>query len=98
MLSEIRDGKVLDFRYKVQDELIQAFYIGDILIGQVFRLGKNNWSCVSWEYPHDVYPVDGFKSRYHASEFMLRMGKILEKEEEEKASHITDAWITTGTA
>jgi len=77
MLSEIRDGKVLDFKYEVQSDFAQVFYIGDILIGQVFKMGNGNWSCVSWEHPHDIYPVDGFKSRYHASEFMLKMGRII---------------------
>jgi hypothetical protein len=77
MLSVVHEGRVLDFKYKKQNEFTYAFYIGDILIGQVFRMGDQKWSAVGWHNPesdmHRLYPVDGFRSRYHASEFMLKM-------------------------
>jgi len=65
-------GKVLDFYYKKRElEGNYSFYIGDIFIGQVFNMGRY-WSCVSGK-PHEFSLVDGFKTRFHASVFMLRL-------------------------
>lgn len=76
MYSVVHEGKVLDYHYKKQNEFTYAFYIGDILIGQVFKMRGGCWSCVGWktknEHMHSLYPVDGFKTRFHASEFMLK--------------------------
>ena len=79
------DGKVLDFRYKKQNEFTYAFYIGDILIGQIFKMGRAGWTAVFWgEHNHrDLFPVDGFKTRYAASEFMLKVGGYIKKEKYE---------------
>ena len=74
-------GKVLDFKYKkVQGHWHYAFYIGDILVGQVFRMGKGNWSAVS-ETPNDLCPVNGFRSRYYASNFLLWIGGYYKKQD-----------------
>ena len=45
MYSLILDGKVLDFKYKKVNELIWNFYVGDIFVGQVFKM-RYYWSCV----------------------------------------------------
>ena len=42
MYSVIVDGNVLDFKYKRGLEFSYAFYIGDILIGQVFNMGRHD--------------------------------------------------------
>ena len=76
MLSVIHKGRVLDFKYKKLSDYTYSFYIGEILIGQIFKMRKSNWSAVIWhdtdENIRKLFPVDGFKSRYHASEFMLK--------------------------
>ena len=71
MYSVIVDGNVLDFKYKRGFEFSYAFYIGDILIGQVFNMGRH-WSGVSWE-PHPLGAVSGFKTRHDAAEFLLKL-------------------------
>lgn len=83
MYSLVYEGKVLDFHYKKQTDSIYAFYVGDILVGQVFRMRRNQWSCVGWkggklEGGISIYPVDGFKTRFHASDFMLKAGGFYE--------------------
>lgn len=73
MYSVIHNGKILDFKYKRQNDFTVAFYIGDILIGQIFKLG-GKYSAVIW---HDIpgnsarKHVKGFASRYDASAYML---------------------------
>jgi|GEM_PF-5663219 len=71
--SVIVDGKVLDFVYRKSLEFSYNFYIGDVLVGQVFRAGRGNWTAVSWKKPSKLCPVEGFRSRYHASEFLLKL-------------------------
>jgi hypothetical protein len=70
MFSVIVDGEVLDFKYNRLGKGHYAFYIGDILIGQMFKL-KNEWTAVC-DYKPLGYPVNGFVSRYRASEFLLK--------------------------
>lgn len=70
----IVDGKVLDYKFKKHKaaDFIYSFYIGDIFVGQLFRMRKNGWSCV----PRDSYPLspmDGFRSRFDAAECLLKM-------------------------
>lgn len=38
MYSCIVEGQVLDFKYKKLTEHVQAFYIGHIYVGQVFKM------------------------------------------------------------
>ena len=70
MYSVVVDGKVLDFHYK-KLSTSYAFYIGDILIGQIFKM-KRYWTAVS-NKPNDLCLIYGFKSRYYASEFLLKL-------------------------
>ncbi len=71
-LSTIYNGEVLDWHFKKGgQDFIYNFYIGDILIGQIFHI-KKSWDAVSW-YPNNVCPVNGFRTRYDAAEFLLRL-------------------------
>ncbi len=72
LLSKIVNGKILDYNYKKLQENQYAFYIGDILIGQVFKM-RSGWSSVINFRPCiTVGVVDGFKTRYAASAYMLQ--------------------------
>ena len=72
MDSVVVDGKVLDFHYK-KNEVCYDFYIGEMLIGQIFYTGRRNWSAVSWKKPCMLCPVHGFSSRHRAAEFLLKV-------------------------
>jgi hypothetical protein len=71
MYSIVVDGKVLDFRYVKNKQMasIQNFYIDDIFIAQIARMGKGSWSAITGT---SYGVVDGFKSRFHASEYLLK--------------------------
>jgi hypothetical protein len=71
MNSLVVNGKVLDYKFKKTVDGIYAFYISDILIGQVFRMA-NHWSAVSIEH-NSMSKVDGFKSRLFAADYMLKL-------------------------
>lgn len=71
MYSITIDSKVLDYNYKKLDDFTYAFYVGDIYIGQVFRM-KKYWTAVSGK-PCDICPVEGFKNRLYASQFLLKL-------------------------
>jgi len=75
-LGIVLDGKVLDFKYKKVSTICYNFYIGhNILVGQLFKKSKTDWACVSWtdeEIP--LRALDGFRSRYKASQCLLKMG------------------------
>jgi len=77
MYSVIVDGKVLDFKYKQTKhpklKYRYVFYIGDILIGQLFNHGRRGWSCVSDYKSNPLCPVNGFKTRHDAAEFLLKL-------------------------
>ncbi len=72
MNSCIVDGKVLDFKYKKLNEFTYAFYIGDIYIGQVFNM-DTSWTAVGRPAndTKSLGPINGFKNRYYASEYLL---------------------------
>lgn len=73
MFSVVHEGKVLDFHYKkLPQGYIYVFYIGDILIGQIFRHSEHNWHGVSF-YKDIRGSMGGFGSRYHASEYLLKI-------------------------
>ena len=78
----IEDSKVLDWHFKkgnFNDSWF--FYVGDIFIGQVFREKRNYFTAVSAKYPVG-FPVQGFRSRHIAAEFLLdwRRNAIGEKQ------------------
>ena len=71
MYSCCYQGKVLDFHYKKAGiPNAYNFYIGDIFLGQIFKLRKNNWSAVSF-YPDKRGHQGGFGCRFYASEYLL---------------------------
>ena len=72
MLSAVVEGKVLDFRYTKVSVGHYHFHIGEIRIGQLFRMGNMNWCAVPSLPRIGVSPVEGFRSRYKASEYMLK--------------------------
>jgi hypothetical protein len=69
--SIIIEGKVLDVRYKRLVNGLQAVYFGDIYFGQVVEL-RTGWCAVSKD-PYPFMPVNGFKTRLSAVEFILRL-------------------------
>ena len=81
MLSIIVDGKVLDFTYKKGAAGFWNFYIGDIFVGQVINTKRGGWTAISHVKESDLLgfrSIDGFKSRYTASEYLLRVGGFYE--------------------
>ena len=75
MNSIIVNGKVLDFRYTrcKEQKFVYNFFIGDIFIGQLFKMKRNNWSAVSFYRPFPLCPLGGFVNKYYASEFLLKI-------------------------
>jgi hypothetical protein len=75
MMSCCYDGKVLDFNWKKRQDGY-LFRIGDILIGEVYRVGNHEWSAHGWGTHHPsetIAPlVDGFGSRYHCAAYLLK--------------------------
>ncbi|MGD9161858.1 MAG: hypothetical protein PVG39_25835 [Desulfobacteraceae bacterium] len=48
MYSRVVNGKVLDYKFKkTAMNFAYVFYLGDILIGTVYRMKKGRWCCVS---------------------------------------------------
>lgn len=72
MYSCIVEGQVMDFNYKKLTEIAQAFYIGHIYVGQVFKM-RRGWTAVS-ATSNPYGPTVGFKSRYYASDYLLKVG------------------------
>lgn len=73
MYSVVHNGKVLDFKYKRQNDFTVTFYLDDILIGQILKL-EGKYSAVIWhEIPSNSARrhVKGFATRYDASTYML---------------------------
>jgi hypothetical protein len=71
MNSLVVNGKVLDYKFKKTVDGIYAFYIGDILIGQAFKM-RRDWSAVSIICER-MSKVDGFKTRIRAADYMLKL-------------------------
>lgn len=71
MYSCIVEGQVLDFKYKKLTEHVQAFYIGHIYVGQVFKM-RYGWTAVS-ATSNPYGPTVGFKSIYYASDYLLKV-------------------------
>lgn len=69
MTSSVINGKVLDWHWKKR-ETDSLFYVGDILMGQLFHHGRSGWTALR-TVPF-VELVEGFKTRYSASNFLLK--------------------------
>lgn len=70
MISSVVDGKVLDWHWKKR-QIDTLFYVGDIYIGQLFYHKRSGWTALH-KNPNNVNLVEGFKSRYSASHFLLK--------------------------
>jgi len=71
MYSVIHQGKVLDFHFKKMSNYCYNFSVGDIFIGQIFKLRKHSWSGISF---HNVRgSMDGFGCRFYAAQYLLRL-------------------------
>ena len=78
-------GEIRDWRFKVDMEGCRhCFYLDDILIGQLFKRGKHNWSCVPNEHMGLDGPVCGFGSRHRAAEYALQVMRFKNNEDYEK--------------
>lgn len=65
-------GEILDYHYKKLTAFSYAFYIGDILIGQLFNM-KRSWSAVSHIPFKNIGLVHGFKTRFDACQYLLQL-------------------------
>ena len=69
----IVDGKAIDHRYKKIDKGHYAFYLGEVLVGQVINSGSRlGWGAVSNIRLNEFGPVGGFKNRHYAIEYLLQ--------------------------
>lgn len=69
IFSSIIDGKVVDWSWK-KHKTDTVFYIGDNIIGQLFKTGRS-WSAV-WHKP-SYGPVHGFRTRMDASIYLEQL-------------------------
>ena len=77
MLSAIVDGKVLDYKYKKIQENHYVFNIGDICIGEIFKM-RSGWGVVVTYKPSiSVGVVYGFKTRTNAAQYMIQCTELL---------------------
>ena len=88
MIGTILNGKVLDYHYKKLNDSQYVFYIGDILVGQIHKRKKNRWIAINSynsenERPKRPNLVDGFSSRYYASEYLLTLNRLSDRDREE---------------
>ena len=72
-LSVMVDGKWKDFRYIRQTPIITAFYLDEILIGQIFKARRGSYAGVLWG-GHQYNGISGFKTRHAAAEYLLFIG------------------------
>lgn len=75
MQSIVLNNKVLDFKYKRCASNSYTFHVGDLFIGRVFKL-DSGWSVVG-AGSNKLCPVHGFKTRYSASEFLLKLRDLI---------------------
>ena len=83
MYSTMIKGKVYDFKF-VKRDIDTVFKLvhkeDSITMGQLFKMRKGTWSAVGlpknsehMEINKGIYPVDGFRTRMDAAEFILEM-------------------------
>ena len=70
--SSVVDGKVLDWKFKRQQPHWVAFYIGDILVGQIFKL-NSGYTGVLYN-SHQYNGIGGFRTRHDAATYLLFIG------------------------
>lgn len=80
--AHFEDNKWHDYHWQLQkrdDMIVWNFSTGDIFIGQIFKMGKSNYSAVTCDFTVG-FPVDGFRSRHCAGQFMLELRRMQKKE------------------
>lgn len=78
MYSVVHNGKVLKFKYKRHTKMSWSFYVGDILLGTLWkRPFDNSWTALSIN-DDDGYPIriEGFKNRLYAAEYLIMCNRI----------------------
>lgn len=77
MFSVIIDGEVKDLKFKKIHNWHYFGHIGDIPIGQYFKL-RTGWSAVGdpQKMNNNMNNVKGFKTRLDAVEYILRCYRI----------------------
>ena len=73
MNSSIINGEVLDWK-TVKSDFQYSFYIGNVLVGQLFNLGKLGWTAVPLH--RNIQKVDGFKTKYKAQAYIAEKYQI----------------------
>ena len=71
------DGKVLNWKFE-RRTVSTVFRIGDKYIGQLFNMGRGDWSAVS-AFPTSIGPVGGFSRRHDACEYLMQVFRYQEK-------------------
>ena len=85
----IVEGKALDWRYKKMGDDHIAFYIGDIYVGQVWKIFKS-YSVVG-KNPHPLCPIDGFRTRHDACEMLLKLEGYRPKDDYDPLKLVLDS-------
>jgi len=67
--SAIHEGVVKPFRYKKMSKGSYRFYLDDLLVGEMVKIGKV-WSCFGY-LPKRAPLVGGFANRYYCAEYLL---------------------------
>ncbi len=75
--SIVHQGEVLDYRYLPshgpdQELMAYNFYIGENFLGQIFKV-RTAWAAVAWGKCQGLPLVHGFKTRHHASDYILKV-------------------------
>ncbi len=66
-------GNFVDLKFKkLQGTWHQAVFVDDILLGQVFNMGKS-WSIVSDKVIGQVSPMHGFKNKRFALDYLTKL-------------------------
>ena len=73
MNSSIINGEVLDWK-TIKSDFQYSFYIGNVLVGQLFNLGKLGWTAVPLY--KNLQKVDGFKTKYKAQAYIAEEYQI----------------------
>ena len=70
--SVVRDGKVLDITYRKRSNGDTLIWLGENVIGQIFKVRNYYSVIVNGPIPIDcIKKVDGFKTRLHCAEYCL---------------------------
>jgi hypothetical protein len=74
MMSATVDGKVLDIKYRKLGDKHYSVWLGERLLGQIFKL-KYGWDVVS-AFPTEIGVISGLKSRWKATDLLLKIRTI----------------------